>query len=459
MAANGDGDITEDARDLDEEPLNRSLRSQARDYLEVLHHQKLQDGTEVREERLLAINGYHVRGQSLKEIRHQLLGRTKSKLTIEYGFSSKVDEGCGKTTDDKDHAADDASSARQNNGIHLSVDEAVVKRRRPKTMPTNPGGRLKLKPKVVSPLGRAQSVRISVSNQMTFRADEFEFGEILGKGFFGQVHKVRHKKTGEIIVLKELLNIDKEAQDGFIHEIHLLQHLEHRNVLKFVGFMFKDNEISLLTEFISGGTLIQKLEDKAAVFSWKQRALFARDISAGMAYLHDNSVIHRDLTSHNCLIREDTSVVVADFGLARVFPYESTHGPSFNRRRMTVVGSPYWMAPEMMKGEMYDERVDIFSFGIVLCEIIGRVNADPDFLPRTQKFGVDEDAYRSSLLSDCPELFFQFALRCAHVSPDERPTFQSCESWLNRFIFNVGSESITSSPSLDSLQNRKFIHG
>ena len=108
------------------------------------------------------------------------------------------------------------------------------------------------------------------------------------------------------------------------------------------------------------------------------------------AYLHDNSVIHRDLTSHNCLIREvckwfdwmygvsltfsineqDTSVVVADFGLARVFPYESTHGPSFNRRRMTVVGSPYWMAPEMMKGEMYDERVDIFSFGIVLCEVL-----------------------------------------------------------------------------------------
>lgn len=142
------------------------------------------------------------------------------------------------------------------------------------------------------------------------------------------------------------------------------------------------------------------------------RASFAKDIASGMvlyifyfviysslsfwgscfqAYLHDNSVIHRDLTSHNCLIRhvcklihvfagifngchtvgmfQDLSVVVADFGLARVVPDESERGPLFNRRRMTVVGSPYWMAPEMMRGEVYDERVDVFSFGIVLCEV------------------------------------------------------------------------------------------
>jgi LIM domain kinase 1 len=87
---------------------------------------------------------------------------------------------------------------------------------------------------------------------------------------------------------------------------------------------------------------------------------------------------------------------------------------------MTIVGSPYWMAPEMMKGELYDERVDVFSFGIVVCEMIGRVSADPDILPRTQKFGVNEDAFRATLLRDCPELFFQFALRCAHINPNER---------------------------------------
>jgi LIM domain kinase 1 len=228
--------------------------------LEVLHHQKLQDGTEVREERLLAIDGLYVGGQSLKEIQHQLLGRTKSKLTIEYGFNSIVVGGCSNGPDVKDHGEEDVSGSANNSGVHLTVDDTTVKRRRPKTMPSRPAGRLRTK--TASPIGRAQSVRIAVSSQMTFRPDELEFGEILGKGFFGQVHKVVHKKTGQAIVLKQLLHMDKESQDGFIHEIHLLQHLEHQNVLKFVGFMFRDNEISLLTEYIAGGTLIQKLEDK-----------------------------------------------------------------------------------------------------------------------------------------------------------------------------------------------------
>jgi serine/threonine protein kinase len=202
----------------------------------------------------------------------------------------------------KDHGEEDVSGSANNSGVHLTVDDTTVKRRRPKTMPSRPAGRLRTK--TASPIGRAQSVRIAVSSQMTFRPDELEFGEILGKGFFGQVHKVVHKKTGQAIVLKQLLHMDKESQDGFIHEIHLLQHLEHQNVLKFVGFMFRDNEISLLTEYIAGGTLIQKLEDKATYLPWKLRVAFARDISAGMAYLHDNCVIHRDLTSHNCLIKE-----------------------------------------------------------------------------------------------------------------------------------------------------------
>ncbi|XP_029817093.1 LIM domain kinase 1-like [Manacus vitellinus] len=91
------------------------------------------------------------------------------------------------------------------------------------------------------------------------------------------------------------------------------------------------------------------------------------------AYLHSMNIIHRDLNSHNCLVRENKSVVVADFGLARLMVDEKNQPEHLKnlkkpdrKKRYTVVGNPYWMAPEMINGRSYDEKVDIFSFGIVL---------------------------------------------------------------------------------------------
>ncbi|XP_044740456.1 LIM domain kinase 1 isoform X2 [Chrysoperla carnea] len=302
-------------------------------------------------------------------------------------------------------------------------------------------------------LSRTRSFRVEPRQQhKVFRASELLRGELLGKGFFGQVYKVTTKDTREVMVLKELHRVDEEAQKNFLKEVAVLRNLSHNNVLRFIGVLYKDKKLHLVTEFIAGGTLKELLHDTTEPLPWEQRVNFAKDIASGMAYLHSMNIIHRDLNSHNCLVREDKTVIVADFGLARILSHGTGtgscrknklngHTPGSKRaerkKRYTVVGNPYWMAPEMMKGNKYDEKVDIFSFGIVLCEIIGRVQADPDFLPRTSDFGLNQNVFREKFCTNCPEPFYHVAFLCCDLNPDKRPPFEVMEVWLESLSMHL----------------------
>ncbi|XP_069685846.1 LIM domain kinase 1 isoform X3 [Periplaneta americana] len=313
-------------------------------------------------------------------------------------------------------------------------------------------------------LSRTRSFRVEPKSQRIFRASDLVKGELLGKGFFGQVYKVTHRDTNEVMVLKELYRVDEEAQKNFLKEVAVLRSLHHNNVLRFIGVLYKDKRLHLVTEFISGGTLKDLIHDLNEVLPWEQRVNFAKDIASGMSYLHSMNIIHRDLNSHNCLVREDKTVVVADFGLARIISQNNNSsgggvggnmtdrrrygnkrgagGGAGSRRcerkkRYTVVGNPYWMAPEMMKGNKYDEKVDIFSFGIVLCEIIGRVHADPDYLPRSSDFGLNQHVFREKFCCSCPEPFYRVAFLCCDLNPDKRPPFEVMEVWLEGLAMHL----------------------
>ncbi|XP_078039852.1 LIM domain kinase 1 isoform X2 [Augochlora pura] len=301
-------------------------------------------------------------------------------------------------------------------------------------------------------LSRTRSFRVEPKNQRIFRASDLVKGELLGTGFFGQVFKVTHRDTNEVMVLKELYRVDEEAQKNFLKEVAVLRSLHHNNVLRFIGVLYKDKKLHLVTEYIAGGTLRALLHDANEVLPWEQRTSFAKDIAAGMAYLHSMNIIHRDLNSHNCLVREDKTVVVADFGLARIIQNgnspdnrkysrhsdgETKTSKKERKKRYTVVGNPYWMAPEMMKGNKYDEKVDIFSFGIVVCEIIGRVQADPDYLPRSSDFGLNQNVFKEKFCLNCPEMFYRIAFLCCDLNPDKRPPFELMQVWLEGLAMHL----------------------
>uniref|UniRef100_A0A672JNW9 LIM domain kinase 2 n=1 Tax=Salarias fasciatus TaxID=181472 RepID=A0A672JNW9_SALFA len=428
-------------------------------------------------DRILEINGLPV-GTLMEEEVDELIHRTSHtlQLLIEYDpvrqrldrlrLGSPRQLGAPATSRMRLSSPPDAVLERPD-----VVDDTTLKRRslrRSNSTCKSPGPNSPRETLFITrDIGRSESLRSPNScSHRIFRPCDLIHGEILGKGFFGQAIKVTHKATGEVMVMKELIRCDEETQKTFLKEVKVMRSLDHPHVLKFIGVLYKDKRLNLITEFIEGGTLKDFIRD-VDPFPWEQRVSFAKSIASGMAYLHSMSIIHRDLNSLNCLVKLDNTVVVADFGLSRLIVEEKVKPPPekpsnkkrvFRRmdrkKRYTVVGNPYWMAPEMLNGKRYDEKVDIFSFGIVLCEIIGKVYADPECLPRTLDFGLNVGKFVEKFVpEDCPPAFFPLAVACCDLTPDTRPSFQKLEDWFEALSLNQ-ELGIPLPSELDELQQR-----
>ncbi|GBP54077.1 Dual specificity testis-specific protein kinase 2 [Eumeta japonica] len=191
-----------------------------------------------------------------------------------------------------------------------------------------------------------------------------------------------------------------------------------------MGACVHEGQLHALTEYMSGGSLEQLILGRApappAPLPQPLRVSLAADVAAGMKYLHSLGVFHRDLTAKNVLLRKngdnDYTAVVADFGLAAKIPH-------LNGYRLPSVGSPWWMSPECLRGRPYDHRSDIFSYGIVLCQLIARVDADPDVLPRTDNFGLNYAAFVELCDHTTVLELLRLAFHCCIYDPKARPLF------------------------------------
>ncbi|CAG9531852.1 unnamed protein product [Cercopithifilaria johnstoni] len=290
--------------------------------------------------------------------------------------------------------------------------------------------------------GRTSCVFLEMALKRLYARDDFDVLESLGEGFFGDVYKVQHRFTGEIMVLKVGKKREREnrvrIKANVLKEVDVLNQLtSHPNLLAFRGVCVDLSEKSwnlhILMDFCDAGSLSRLICDHQKCFRWNLRCSLARDISYAMNFVHSKGIMHRDLTSMNVLLQKvangSLKAVVADFGLSCRIPRIV--------EKLTQVGTPFWMAPECLKEEFYDEKADVFSFGIILCQMIARIDADPEAgLYRTHNFGLDYVRFTAHCPTDTPLDILNLAFQCCLMDPAARPSFKSVCNFFTNFRFS-----------------------
>ncbi|GLT67765.1 hypothetical protein SLA2020_400500 [Shorea laevis] len=222
--------------------------------------------------------------------------------------------------------------------------------------------------KTIEEMIKAESLQY---NFATIRAATNNFSEQnkLGQGGFGVVYKGR-LPNGQDVAVKRLSKRSKQGDKEFKNEVLLMAKLQHRNLVRFIGFCLKRKERLLIYEFVPNSSLDQFIFDqiKREQLDWERRYKIILDIARGLNYLHEESrvrIIHRDLKASNILLDEDMSAKIADFGTARLFRRDEIQANT-----NIIVGTYGYMAPEYAMRGQFSEKSDVFSFGVLMLEIV-----------------------------------------------------------------------------------------
>ncbi|KAF9265314.1 hypothetical protein L218DRAFT_957501 [Marasmius fiardii PR-910] len=216
---------------------------------------------------------------------------------------------------------------------------------------------------------------------------DYQLGDSLGKGAFGQVYRALNWATGETVAVKEIQlgNIPKSDLGEIMSEIDLLKNLNHPNIVKYKGFVKTRDFLYIILEFCENGSLHGILK-RFGKFPESLVAVYTSQILEGLVYLHDQGVIHRDIKGANILTNKDGTVKLADFGVAS----STTTGAVSDD---AVVGSPYWMAPEVIEQSGATTASDIWSVGCVVIELLEGAPPYHDLDPMPALFRIVQDDY------------------------------------------------------------------
>ncbi|KAI5951881.1 KIC1 [Candida jiufengensis] len=245
---------------------------------------------------------------------------------------------------------------------------------------------------------------------------QYKRTEVIGRGKFGVVYKAYHKQTKQVYAIK-VLNLDTEEEEilDVQQEIQFLTELKNvPNITHYYGSILNDTKLWIVMDYCAGGSLRTLL--KPGVMEEKYIAIIVRELLLTLSAVHKLGVIHRDLKAANVLISKEGNVQLCDFGVAAKISANAT-------KRTTMAGTPYWMAPEVIKtGETYNSKADIWSLGITIYEI---ATGNPPYCDKDASWAMQliskatpprlEGSQYSPALKECIAL-------CLDENPEERPS-------------------------------------
>lgn len=242
----------------------------------------------------------------------------------------------------------------------------------------------------------------------------FDVLEKLGEGSYGSVFKAMHKETGQVVAIKQV-PVDTDLQE-IIKEISMMQQCDSPYVVKYYGSYFKNTDLWIVMEFCGAGSVSDLMKIRNKTLTEEEIACILKYTLKGLEYLHLRRKIHRDIKAGNILLNAEGHAKLADFGVAGQLTDTMA-------KRNTVIGTPFWMAPEVIQEIGYDCLADIWSLGITAIEMAEGKPPYADIHPMRAIFMIPtkppptfKDADRWS------KEFLDFVSKCLVKNPEDRAT-------------------------------------
>ncbi|XP_029966899.1 tyrosine-protein kinase SRK2 [Salarias fasciatus] len=252
----------------------------------------------------------------------------------------------------------------------------------------------------------------------------------LGAGQFGEVYEGLWNGTTAVAV--KTLKAGTMDREDFLREAQIMKTLHHKRLIQLYAVCTMEEPIYIVTELMEHGSLLEYLQkDRGSTLHTSDQIEMAAQVASGMAYLELQNYIHRDLAARNILVGENNICKVADFGLARVFMkesdsvYEAKEGTKFPVK---------WTAPEAINENKFTIKSDIWSFGILLYEILTFGQMPYPTMTNFQTIQSLSQGYRMPCPPKCPKKLYQIMLDCWIEQAQDRPTFETLQWKLEDFF-------------------------
>jgi predicted Ser/Thr protein kinase len=264
---------------------------------------------------------------------------------------------------------------------------------------------------------RENNQRLSqvLPSNMIINFKDLTFGTELGSGDFGKVYEGEWHKSK--VAIKVNTSGDLES---FYNEAELMLNLRpHPNVVQTLGYCQESDKLVVVVEFCDGGSLDKKLFDENDFVSPIDQFNLIWNIAKGVYHLHENKIIHRDLAARNILLSHGVPKI-SDFGLSRKVEQVQKHSQT-----KATLGPIRWMAPESLRSPIYDEKTDVWSFGIVCWEIVCRQEPHLNEDPLSIGGKIRDECFTPLIPDDCNPKIKQLMKDCWNPNPEDRPDIKS----------------------------------